>query len=97
MTDCEGLVRSNLDAMKNLIRPQTYILTTSLRLIRVFRMLRSQLDLLVPVYESGAYISENSTHHYLRNRAYLEQKPGQNRVKEWSNPKIKAIFELITL
>ena len=46
---------------------------------------------------SGAYISENSIHHYLRDWAYLRQKSGQNTMKEWSEHKLNAIFELSTL
>ena len=47
--------------------------------------------------QTGAYISENSTHYHLPDWAYLGQKSGQNTMKEWSNHKIKAIFELSTL
>ena len=43
---------------------------------------------------AGAYISENSTHHYLPDWAYLGQKSGQNTMKEWSEHKIYVIFEL---
>ena len=47
--------------------------------------------------QSGAYISEYSTHYYLPDWAYLGQKSVQNTMKEWSDHKIKAIFELSTL
>ena len=47
--------------------------------------------------KAGAYISENSTYYYLPDWAYLGQKSGQNTMKEWSDLKIKAIFELGTL
>ena len=46
---------------------------------------------------SGAYISENSTHYYLLDSAYLGRKLGQNTMDELSDHKIKAIFELSTL
>mgnify|MGYP001798206402 CR=1 FL=1 len=46
---------------------------------------------------SGAYISENSTHHYLPDWAYLKQESGPNTQKEWSEHNINAIFEFITL
>ena len=39
---------------------------------------------------AGAYISGNSTHHYLPGWAHLRQKSGQNAGKEWSEHKIKA-------
>ena len=45
-------------------------------------------------HKAGAYISENSTHHYLPDWAYLGQKSGQNTVKEWSEHKINNSFEL---
>ena len=45
----------------------------------------------------GAYISENSTHYFLPDWAYLGQESCQNTVKEYSEHKIKAIFELSTL
>ena len=48
-------------------------------------------------FAPGAYISKNSTHYFLLDWAYLEQKSGQNTMKEWSDHKIKAIFELSTL
>ena len=41
---------------------------------------------------SGAYISENSTHHYLPDWAYLNQKSGPNSMKEWFEHKINAIL-----
>ena len=44
------------------------------------------------VEDAGAYISENSTHYYLPDWAYLGQKSGQNILKEWSDHKIKAII-----
>ena len=47
--------------------------------------------------EAGAYISENSTHYFLPDWAYLGQESCQNTVKEYSEHKIKAIFELSTL
>ena len=47
--------------------------------------------------EPGAYISENSTHYFLPDWAYLGQESCQNTVKEYSEHKIKAIFELSTL
>ena len=46
---------------------------------------------------AGAYISENLTHYYLPDWAYLGQKSGKNTMKEWSEHKIKPIFELSTL
>ena len=46
---------------------------------------------------SGAYISKNSTHHFLPDWACLWQKSGQNTITEWSEHKINAIFELSTL
>ena len=46
---------------------------------------------------AGAYISENSTHHFFPDWAYLGQESCQNTVKEYSEHKIKAIFELSTL
>ena len=46
---------------------------------------------------TGAYISENSTHYFLPDWAYLGQESCQNTVKEYSEHKIKAIFELSTL
>ena len=48
-------------------------------------------------YLAGAYISENSTYHYLPDWAYPGHKSGQNTMKEWSEHKIYAIFELCTL
>ena len=48
-------------------------------------------------YLTGAYISENSTHYFLPDWAYLGQESCQNTVKEYSEHKIKAIFELSTL
>ena len=50
-----------------------------------------------PTCQPGAYISENSTHYYLLDRAYLGQKSGQNTMKDWFDNKIKAIFELSAL
>ena len=47
--------------------------------------------------ETGAYISENSTHYFLPDWANLGQESCQNTVKEYSKHKIKAIFELSTL
>ena len=46
---------------------------------------------------TGAYISENSTHYFLPDWAYLGQESCQITVKEYSEHKIKAIFELSTL
>ena len=46
---------------------------------------------------SGAYISKSSTHHFLPELACLGQKSGQNTMKEWSEHKINAFFELSTL
>ena len=46
---------------------------------------------------AGAYISKNSTHYYFPDWAYLGRKSGQKSMKEWSDHKIKAIFELSTL
>ena len=46
---------------------------------------------------TGAYVSENSTHYSLPDRAYFKQKSGPNTVNEWSEHRIKAIFELSTL
>ena len=45
----------------------------------------------------GAYIFKNSTHYFLTDWAYLGQESCQNTVKEYSEHKIKAIFELSTL
>ena len=45
---------------------------------------------------TGAYISENSTHYFLPDWAYLGQESCQITVKEYSEHKIKAIFELST-
>ena len=36
----------------------------------------------VPVQRPRAYISKNSTRHYLPDRAYLGQQSGQNSMKE---------------
>ena len=47
--------------------------------------------------ETGAYISENSTHYFLSDWAYLGQESCQNTVNEYSEHKIKVIFELSTL
>ena len=46
---------------------------------------------------TGAYISENSTHHHLPDWAYLGRKTGENTMKEWPEHKINAILELSTL
>ena len=46
---------------------------------------------------SRAYVSENTTHYYMPDWAYLEQNSGHNTVKEWSEHKIKAILLLSTL
>ena len=52
----------------------------------------------VPGVSPGAYISENSTHYFLPDWAYLGQESCQNTVNEYSSEhKIKAIFELSTL
>ena len=48
-------------------------------------------------HHTGAYISENSTHHFLLDWAYLRQKSGQNTMEEWSEHKINATFALSTL
>ena len=55
------------------------------------------LDSVNSIMKPGAYISENSTHYHLPIWAYLGQKSGKNKMKEWSDHKIKPIFELSTL
>ena len=64
------------------------------------RVINSKFVLLLFSYSKlspGAYISKNSTHYYLPDWAYLRQKSGQKTMKDWSDHKIKAIFELSTL
>ena len=48
-------------------------------------------------FGESEWISEYSTHYYLPHGAYIGQKSGQDTVKEWSEHKIKAIFELSIL
>ena len=49
------------------------------------------------MYKPGAYVSENPTHYYLPHYAYLGQESGQKTMKEWTEQKKNAVFELGTL
>ena len=48
-------------------------------------------------FGESEWISEYSTHYYLPHGAYIGQKSGQNTMKEWSEHKIKAIFNSTSL
>ena len=46
---------------------------------------------------SGVYISENSTNYYLSHWAFWQKQAKKDTVEEWSEHKVKAIFELSPL